>query len=1129
MPSPVDPVPSGDGSPARLAFTQAFGFAVDQAGVTSHLTQTVDTARQVLDALRAKIHDALLNRVVEAQVDADIMSGKVKTALAGRLVEAAQAVTQLQQPIYSALVNQLGSTLEATQGLGVVMPQPGEEAPCPDCVAIRSAASAGDLGPALACFRARALPLKDLRGMEFARIVDWIEKCLPADQSIHVMFAQAIQGISNAPVAGPAVGFTPSPSTPIRTPPPPFDVTIRAQQAGISPADCAKQVAAWAQAVERGRAACDVQFGGDPAALGQCYADVVARASTQYPCGGPDFGPVGPMPGGRSGLGGPGFVGRVGPKPVKPGQPVALPGGGNVGVFQGPPGTPQAPPASLDAGCDPAAIQDFFGGCLASGNTIDNCCYQYTQATGLRCYPTSQEAACDTGFAKFDVVDNETGQIYQICVKCNPSPVPSPSTPSGPCPPVNVVVNCPPPATPSAPQPTPEQPTPPQAEYPDDAPAVSAGGDFGGCQEFGPTPLADVPAGLVTIAEWLGLMKRDGTIRLPFPDAGALDVGKNIVNGIIGAINRPVVDTFRAVQAFLSQTGCGSGEQLGLIATAAIVELGAKFVGSSLDVLRIPNQQKRNFLCPTGLPDAAQAASAWLANNIDPATLECWVRAAGMRFPEFFQYIDASRTKLSPGEYAFLLRRGEIDAAQFRDKTRECGMTRDDDAAHIYKLTEQIPPPSDLTQLMVRDAADTVNIDWSKEDALFPQKFAGIVKTWADQAGVQTEYMKLLWRAHFSIPAPGQLSVMLHRLSRLPAGDPARVDLATIENALVQQDISPKWVKQFVAISYNPLTRIDSRRAFEVGALDEDGLLEAYLNIGYNRADALTLVEFNKKTIRQKFMRRPEVTQLAHGEMSDAEYDEAMRDWGADDKALQAGRDRAKILRSVSARKTCIKAFHKRFMQGDFDDQKAIQLIVNQGVQLETATVIVEGWKCERDARGKLFSAQQLASLYADGLIDETDYVRRAVRLGWDQEDAVIMLRQVQRRQGIKAATAQQKELAAEQRAQDKLARQLRSAARSADVAARRQATDISKARSVRDLRIKRVLAAAVKFAEHSGMEIPDAIVAVRSIYNAALNDFPVTPAEAIQALTLLVADKNVNTLHQLTADLATALTTQAS
>lgn len=202
-------------------------------------------------------------------------------------------------------------------------------------------------------------------------------------------------------------------------------------------------------------------------------------------------------------------------------------------------------------------------------------------------------------------------------------------------------------------------------------------------------------------------------------------------------------------------------------------------------------------------------------------------------------------------------------------------------------------------------------------------------------------------------------------------------------------------------------------------------LKEAYLNLGYDSKNADTLVDFNRRNVQRTFLRRSEVTQLAKGEMSDAEFTQAMQQWGADDAAIQAGRDRATVLRSVASRKRCVDSYRKRFLIGEFDDQYATQLVMAQQIDLNAATVLVSGWKCERDARGKLFSASQLNDLYTAGLIDDMDYIGRAKRLGWDDADAVKLLRLLQRKLNIKATTQAAKDLAAQERANARLQKAL--------------------------------------------------------------------------------------------------------
>ena len=58
------------------------------------------------------------------------------------------------------------------------------------------------------------------------------------------------------------------------------------------------------------------------------------------------------------------------------------------------------------------------------------------------------------------------------------------------------------------------------------------------------------------------------------------------------------------------------------------------------------------------------------------------------------------------------------------------------------------------------------------------------------------------------------------------------------------QDIIPGWRDALIAISYSPYTRVDIRRMYDVGVLDEQQVFEAYQDIGYDKVKARTLTDF---------------------------------------------------------------------------------------------------------------------------------------------------------------------------------------------------------------------------------------------------------------------------------------------
>jgi hypothetical protein len=71
--------------------------------------------------------------------------------------------------------------------------------------------------------------------------------------------------------------------------------------------------------------------------------------------------------------------------------------------------------------------------------------------------------------------------------------------------------------------------------------------------------------------------------------------------------------------------------------------------------------------------------------------------------------------------------------------------------------------------------------------------------------------------------------------------------LKDVKDALIQQDILPYWHDHFLAVSFRPLTRVDVRRAFNIGAMKDDAVTKSYLDLGYSDDNARVLTDFTVK------------------------------------------------------------------------------------------------------------------------------------------------------------------------------------------------------------------------------------------------------------------------------------------
>lgn len=1121
MANSTDPPGAPDFRPPTIK--EAFGFQTD-GEVPPSVKLGAQNAQQVVGQMQAVLRQGIIDRWADVAASGAELQGKIAHGIAQQVSQVQQAAAELKQPIAQDVVNRLGTVYEMALPLGVHLNEPGQEAIAPACVRIRQAAASGDLGPAMECYRSVAWPQRHTQGVDYTATVDFIRQSLPNDPAMQDAFATFVLNAQNEPdvvISQPAT--TPS-----------------QQQA------CIDQINQWVQRARDAAQQCYRQFPQAGPQLDVCLMNVIAAANANPP--GCAQGMVSLDPGfnivwaGGGGIPGGGVPGErfppqpvpVGPpaggpvplptpQPIVPGQPGQPPSGGPPPVVTPSPGG-GGTPSGGGVPCDPAFIAEFFTTQAQLGLTIDNACQNYTAATGEPCYPHVAGTQCDTGYQYFKVNSNAASNIDGVCIKCGTTPPPCGNQTVGvPSCGTVVVQCCPTPAVPpvsggggGGPQPVPEVPA--QANF-----AVQ-NLDIPGCTEFGPAPGIELPLGLNDMSRVLGIRNADGSLNVSWLGVDGIGPSAVLAKTLTGFVATIIDSLAKLASSVASQSGCASGQNLSLISTSLVLNLLRNFIGDSLDQFRVPNQQQRNYLCPNALPSADQAAKAWLSDTIDDGLLECWVRACGTRYPEFKRYVDANRSKLAALQYATLRMRDKIDQPTYEKRIRELGFTQPNDAQDTLDLLKQIPPPSDLVRMMVRDAADENLVERFHLDDQFNDKFKGEVEEWSRQQGIDPKYMQFLWRSHWSIPSPGQLAEMLHRLSRLNPGDPAYVDESTIRAALVQQDIAPFWVDKFTAISYRPLTRIDARRAYEIGALSDEELIEAYRNLGYSEENAQTLLQYNKVQAVLKFARSPVVKEYASGDITEEDLRNVLTANGARPEAIDYSILAAQLTMEKSRRHRCLTAYRRRFLLGDLDDAATEDALRSQGLDQKQIENLVAGWQCEKSARGKAIPAGELCGLYEQGAITVSDLTSRLQKIGYNYDDSVLLARRCAKRVADKISEAEQKAIRQQEREaerqQTKLQRQANQTARQLQ----RAAQNAERARKVLLAQTKRLQEAGVNFAKMSGMTLPASLDAVKAVLQSALDNTLSTKDEIIQALLVESRSPSADSVDSLSAAVLAAL-----
>jgi hypothetical protein len=146
-------------------------------------------------------------------------------------------------------------------------------------------------------------------------------------------------------------------------------------------------------------------------------------------------------------------------------------------------------------------------------------------------------------------------------------------------------------------------------------------------------------------------------------------------------------------------------------------------------------------------------------------------------------------------------------------------------------LVKPIPGAGDLVRFGIREAySDAVSAKFGY-DADYPPGFEQDM----GRLGYDPVWAKRFWRAHWDLPSPTMGYEMLHR---------GIIDSATLDLLLRVLDYPQYWREKLTQLSYNPLTRVDTRRIFHLGLIDRNQVKRNYLDLGYNEQKAEWLTQF---------------------------------------------------------------------------------------------------------------------------------------------------------------------------------------------------------------------------------------------------------------------------------------------
>ena len=299
------------------------------------------------------------------------------------------------------------------------------------------------------------------------------------------------------------------------------------------------------------------------------------------------------------------------------------------------------------------------------------------------------------------------------------------------------------------------------------------------------------------------------------------------------------------------------------------------------------------------------------------------------------------------------------------------------------------PGVNDLIHMAVREAwADDVAARF-EYDADYPQ----IVEQEAAKAGMDPEWVKRFWRAHWELPGIGQAYEMLHRLR------PGTTDIPFTEDdmrTLFRTADIPRYFRdRLMAISYAPYTRVDVRRLYKEHIIPRETVKANYLDLGYDEEHAENLTKFTvldvnieeraltkeniiagyKRSIIERGEASTQIVSLGYNE-DDAEYFLSIADY---DLSVEKSNDE-------------IERAHFLYVEGQITQSDVYGILGPLNLPSKQTADLLVKWDVEVKKKSKLPSQSDLEDFYRRNIITVDDVRTGLRRLRYSATDTETYL-----------------------------------------------------------------------------------------------------------------------------------------